>query len=396
MSAGEFISTKITRRECLALGSLAIAGACGRRKSTGYPGYALIATAGDDGLGVVDLTGFELLRPIPLGAPPTAVLPGGPSGHSYVLTPSTGTIHVLDPALKVVRSRKLADEVSEVRLTSDGKHLVMRSGRSQELIQADAASLRVTRRYRLAAPPAGLDVPPIRYDGRLSPSYAAVSTGKHGTVEFFDLTTGQRSKAQLPGEPGALRFRADGERLLVANLQGPSLTALNTPSLEVIADLPLAMRPENLCFNFDQGQLFVSGAGMDGVAIVFPYTTLEVEQTVLAGRDPGIMACSANPAYLFVASNSGSDVSILDIQSRKVIGNVDTGQHPAYITITPDSQYALVLDGKTGVMAVIRIGAIQANMSNAFKMRYKAVASLFTMLPVGANPVHAAVGPKPA
>ena len=52
------------------------------------------------------------------------------------------------------------------------------------------------------------------------------------------------------------------------------------------------MQPENLCFNSDQGQLFVTGEGMDGVAIVFPYNTLEVEQTVLAGRDPGVMACS--------------------------------------------------------------------------------------------------------
>jgi DNA-binding beta-propeller fold protein YncE len=190
---------------------------------------------------------------------------------------------------------------------------------------------------------------------------------------------------------GALRFRADGERLLVANLHERCISALTTPDLQTIADLPLAMQPENLCFNADQGQLFVSGKGMDAVAIIFPYNALEVDQTVLAGRDPGVMACSENPPYLFVGSDSGSDVSILNIDSRKMIGIVDAGQRPTFIAVTPDSQYALVLSQRAGTMAVIHIAAVAANAGNAAKWRNKLTAGLFTLLPVGDRPVHAAI-----
>ncbi len=206
----------------------------------------------------------------------------------------------------------------------------------------------------------------------------------------------------MAGAVGTIRFRADGQMLLVANLQDRSLTALNVPSLEVIADLPLAMRPQNLCFNADKGQLFVSGEGMDGVAIVFPYDTVEVEQTVLAGRDPGVMTCSADPSYLFVGSHSGSDVCILNVDTRKVIGLVDTGAQPTYITTTPDSQYALILDQKAGDMAVIHIPAIEDKLRSveaisSYRVHsslFKQGASLFTMLPVGEKPVHAAVIPQ--
>jgi WD40 repeat protein len=372
-------SVQITRREWIAGTGVLLSSACGRPKGTGYAGYALIATSGEDSVAVVDLTAFRLLKAIRLGAQPTAVLPAGSSGHSYVLTPATGSVHLIDGALQRTSSRQLADHLSEMRLTSDGKRLLAIAPNSHEVIEADAISLRVLRRHKLDAPAVDLDLAPAQY--------AAVSTGDHRTVELFHLETGQRWRAQMTGLTGTVRFRADGEVLLAANLQDRSLTALNVPSLEVIADLPLAMTPHNLCFNADQGQLFVSGEGMDGVAIVFPYNTLQVEQTVLAGRDPGVMACSAEPAYLFVGSHSGSDVCILDVDTRKVIGIVDIGEQPTYITTTPDSQYALVLDERAGDLAVIHIPAIRPN-------RQKTGASLFTMLPVGEKPVHAAVIPR--
>ncbi len=374
----------MTRREWMALSALLISSGCGPKRGTGYAGYALIATSGDDSLGVVDLNAFRVLDPIPLGARPTAVVPGNPATHSYILTPETGSVHVLDGTLRVARSQKLGEELSEIRITPDGGRLLAISATGRELIEADSSSLKVLRRHKLAGEPVSLDV--------AQGSLAAVSTGEAGIVQLFDLTRGRYGQAGMSGPIGAVRFRADGQRLLVANLHDWGLTALTVPSLESIAELPLAMQPQNLCFNADAGQLFVSGAGMDGVAIVFPYTPLEVEQTVLAGRDPGVMACSAEPALLFVGSNSGSDVCILSIDTRKVIGFVDVGQQPTYITITPDNQYALLLDRAAGVMAVIRIPAISVDPSIVRRVE-RPPAALFTMLQVGDQPVHAAVVP---
>ena len=372
---------RTTRREWLALAGLAVSAACGRKKGTGFPGYLLIATSGENNLAVVDLVTFRLQKPVPLGARPTAVIPGIPANHSFVLTPATGSVHLLDASLKLVRSSRLADELSEIRVTPDGKRLLAISARERQLLEVETRSLQVLARHKFDAPPIDLDV--------ASGTYAAVSTGQHGTVELFQLDARRRWRAPMPGRIGAVRFRADAQRLLVANLHDRALTALTVPALEVIADLPLAMQPENLCFNSDEGQLFVSGQGADGVAIVFPYSPLGVDQTVLAGRDPGVMSCSASPAYLFVGSNTGSDVCILNINTRKLIGIVDVGQQPTYITTTPDSQYALVLDERAGALAVIHIPAIRAN-------RNKTGASLFTVIPVGEKPVHAAVVPRTA
>jgi DNA-binding beta-propeller fold protein YncE len=386
----------ITRREWIAFTGLAVSSACRPRKGTGFPGYALVSNSGDDSVAAVDLTGFRVVRIIPLGAPPHQVLLAS-KGQSFVLTPTTGTIHVLNPDLRVLKSRRFSDNLSAMCLSPDGNTLIGTAPKARELIVADAHSLSLVHRYKLTAEPASLDVPPPPTAAEGSkPTYVAVSSGRDGSVELFNYATGERWKSELSGSFGAVRFRADGQRLLIANLQERCISALTTPDLQTIANLPLAMSPENLCFNADQGQLFVSGEGMDAVAIIFPYNPLEVEQTVLAGRDPGVMACSDNPGYLFVGSNSGSDVCILNIDSRKVIGIVDTGQCPSYISVTPDSQYALVLSKTGGTLAVIHIPAVLTKAGDPDKWRNKATAGLFTLLPVGDRPVYLAVVPRSA
>lgn len=361
------------------LGVAATAGlltACGRRKATGYPGFALIATAGSSSVAAVDLMSFRLTKTIPLHAPPARIIAA--EDRSYVLTPADGSVHVIDSRLELVASERVSDAVLNLKLTSDGERLLALTPR--ELIVTDATSLRVLQRHRLKAKPFDLDV---SKDDRV-----AISFMTEGIVELIDLGTGARRHLGMPGEIGAVRFRADGQVLLVANWQDRSLTALDVPTLQTIADLPLAMRPENLCF-WGTGQLFISGAGMDGIAIVYPYHTLQVDQTLLAGHEPGVMAsCGGDlpneaPAYLFVASRAASSVCIVSVDSRKAIGYVEVGEEPCFITVTPDNQYALILQ-LSGDMAVIRIPSIRAN-------RFKSGAALFNMIPVGEEPVAAAV-----
>jgi DNA-binding beta-propeller fold protein YncE len=371
----------LTRRGLLAGGAFAIASACGRSRATGYPGYALVSTAGENSIAAVDLNSFQVTKKIRLNASPSVVI--ADSKRVYALTPATGTVHLLDmEGLAKGASLRLADQVDSIRLTPDGKMLAAISSKSRDLILADVESHRVVRRVRLENEPLDLD---LSFYSRTKGIYAAISEGVSGVVESVELATGKRARTDLDGELGNLRFRSDGQILLVANCRDRTLVALDSQTLQTICELPLAMRPENLCFSADQGQLFVSGSGMDGVAIVFPFHTPEVEQTVLAGRTPGAMACCGpNPSYLFVASRTGSEISILNVGTRKMIALTQAGQQPKQITVTPDQQYALILNEASGDMAVIRIPNIKGT-------RLKTGASLFAMVPIGDTPVDTAI-----
>jgi YVTN family beta-propeller protein len=93
---------------------------------------------------------------------------------------------------------------------------------------------------------------------------------------------------------------------------------------------------------------------------------------------------AASDQYLFVASPQSGDVSILDIGTQKVIGVQHVGSDPGFIVVTPGDQYALVLNRKSGDVAVLR-GEVAPN-------RYKERrGKLLTVIPVGSKPVSAAV-----
>ena len=128
----------------------------------------------------------------------------------------------------------------------------------------------------------------------------------------------------------------------------------------------------------------MTGEGKDAVVIAYPYQT-EIGETILAGHAPGAMAVVG--PYLLVANPETNSVTVLDINYRKLAAVVQVGQEPCEILITPDNQYALVLNRKSGDLAVIRISALAAS---ARVRRYKS-APLFTLIPVGQKPVSAAV-----
>jgi DNA-binding beta-propeller fold protein YncE len=84
-----------------------------------------------------------------------------------------------------------------------------------------------------------------------------------------------------------------------------------------------------------------------------------------------------------VANPQSGDVTILDLPTRRAIARASAGQEPAFIVITPDNQYALVLNRRSGDMAVIRVAAVTAKRTRS--------APLFTVIPVGSRPVSVAV-----
>ena len=380
----------VTRREVIVTTSLAACFACSRRRATGFPGSALITLAGENSLAFVDLNTFHLSHKLDLGSPPSAV--SADQERAYVLTPATGTVHLVDPdRYQTIGAVHLGARIDLLRLTPTRGRIVGASQGHRELVIADVLTRKLLRRVKLEASPIDIDIPLHPKSGRIR---AAISEGSSGVVELVDLETGSQRKCQLAAQLGSIRFRDDGRILFVANYSDRTLVVLDGETLQTISELSLPLRPENLCFTADQGQLFVSGSGMDGIAIVFVFDTIEVDQTVLAGRAPGAMACSASPKYLFVASRTGSEISILNIDSRKTIALAQAGERPSRIVITPDQQYALILDEGSGDMSAIRIPSIRGN-----RLRSPGIAtasssggaSLFAMIPVGQAPSDIAI-----
>ncbi|HTX38530.1 MAG TPA: hypothetical protein VME43_26060 [Bryobacteraceae bacterium] len=379
----------ISRRALLAAAGLTAA--CGRPKATGYRGYCFVANSGSRSVAVVDLTRFQVRRQIPLDAAPSLVLPHPTAAKVYVLASGTGTVYEIDAvSLTVKRRARAGNTAAGMQVSAAGDSLWVLYSDPASLVELPFASLQPRRPIHLPAPPDSFDLNrPVKGDPQAPLPMAAVASRKDSVLLLVSLGAGSiQNQAAAGVEPSLLRFRADGRQLIAGSAAARNLSIFDVPTLKPVVRLPLPMSPRHFCFNHDQGQLFVSGEGVDAVAIVYPFRT-EVAETMLAGRAPGAMQTTDNPALLMVANPETSSVTVLDFDNlgKKLVAVVQVGQNPCDIVITPDQQYALVLNGTSGDMAVLRIYALTDPDPSR---RYRPT-PLFTLIPVGEGPVSAAV-----
>jgi DNA-binding beta-propeller fold protein YncE len=369
--------TPISRRTLLLSPALVLA-ACRKPKATRFPGFCFVANQEGRSVGVVDLSSFRVRKQIHLDAAPTLVLRHPQRPTVFVLAPQTGTVYEIDAvSLDVGRTARAGSQAVDMQVSPRGDALWVLYRDPAALIEVPLDSLRPGRRIRLSAPPDGFD---LSRDNR-----AAIASRQDRNIVIASLTGAAIERTIAAGaEPSIVRFQSDGKQLIAGSRPDRSVTISDVSTGKTVVRLPLPLEPRHFCFTRDGGQLFISGDGMDAVVIVYPYQT-EVEETILAGHAPGVMAITdTSPSYLLVANPETSGIMVFDVDTRKLVAVVQVGRQPGSILVTPDNQYALVLNEKSGDLAVIRI------FSLAGRYRYKP-APLFNLIPVGEKPVSAAI-----
>lgn len=378
------VSRLLSRRYLLASSAAALAG-CSRPRATSFPGYCFVANRGSRSVSAIDLRRFRVRRQIPLDAEPGQVVPHPTAPNVFVLAPGAGTVYEVQAAsLGVSRRAKAGNQAVGMQLSPRKNALWILYRDPAALVELPLDSFKPGRHISLDAPPSAFDLTDAGNEQR-----RAAIAADDGRIVLVSLDSGAVERAIAGGGPASLmRFRMDGKSLVVGHRDDRSLSIFDVSTGKTVVRLPLAVEPRHLCVNSDGGQMFISGPGMDAVVIVFPYST-EIWQTVLAGRAPGAMAVTETPPFLMVANPDTDSLTVLDVSTQKLVAVVQVGRQPGQVLLTPDQQYALVLNELSGDLAVIRTYSLRAPQLSV-KARFKS-APVFTMIPVGEQPVSAAV-----
>jgi hypothetical protein len=366
-----------------ALLPLALAGACARQRGSGYHGWAFVALQGSrPGIVAVDLRGFHVRKRIPLDAAPSSIFPhpDPASGRVLALVPQARRIEEIDVrSLSLTRSFSLPAPPIAAKPGIDGRSIWSLTAHPPAIHGTDLTTAKPIRTIPLPGTPASWDLHPRQP--------AAAVALQSGELLFLDLRTGAVHQAgAISADPGPLVFRSDGRLLLAADRTERALSVFDFATRDRLVDLPLALRPDRLCMLSNGGQIFLTGHGHDAVVIAYPYRT-EIAQTTLSGRRPAEMAASEAPPYLFVSNPDAGSVTVFNIASQKVMAVTGVGIRPGPLAITPDQQYALVLHTGSGDLGVIRIASITSRRAKS--------APLFTMVPIGEQPVGMSIIPSP-
>ncbi|MEO6015627.1 MAG: cytochrome D1 domain-containing protein [Polaromonas sp.] len=302
------------------------------------------------------------------------------AGRVYVANEEADTISVFDAAsFKSIANVRVGRKPHNVQVSPDGRfvwvtnngeadtptgaaaHQAMAKDEHEAMAGAGAVWIIDTHNDAVVAKiPVGLHPAHVVLapDGRL----AYVTNGGDNTVSVVDIPA-QRVVANIAvGKfPHGIRLSPDGRQAYIANLKGDTVSVVDTDSQKEVMQIPVGKGPAQVGFTPDARLAFVSLSEENAVAVIDP-ATRKVIRKLAVGAVPIQLFATPDSRTLLVANQGtrkkpGHTVSVIDLQSLKVVGTIGTGFGTHGVAIDRTGQYAYVTNTYAGSVSVLDVKA---------------------------------------
>lgn len=281
--------------------------------------WLYVASARGDDAGIVDMNSFKVVGDIKAGERVHGVCID-PSGLRLFLTvESDHTLRIVDTVTRsTVGEVKLSGKPNQCAVTPNGKLVVVpiRDGDSVEIV--DVTQQKVLKSLPIKEPHNALNTGSNRY--------MYVSSMGSNEVDVIDLEKMEFAEhIPVGGRPRPYVISPDGKTMYVAlaNLHG--FTIVDIPSKKVVDRVVMPSKHANL-----------------------RPLKFETQDTLTHG-----LALTPDGRELWVSSLLDDCVYIYDVESKKIIGSVRTGDGPNWIVTTPDGKYVIVSNTDTDDVSII-------------------------------------------
>jgi len=294
-------------------------------------------------------------------------------GHVRIIqTNSAGdNVHIIDPATNKVVGEITGIEVGHgAAAAPDGSHIYVSNEADSTLDVVDGKTLRVTSKVPLSGHPNNIS---ISKDGRRV--FVAIRETS-GVVDVIDTVALQRVKSiPVKGAVHNTYVTPDGRYVIAGSIAGKSATAIDVQTEQVAwaMDFDLGVRPMAFETNADGStkRMFVQLSDLNGFAVVDFATHKELRRIELPKLPPGKtpvleggnashgMAVTADGKKLVVDSRLNSAVYVYALPDLTLLGAVDVGRSPDWVTLTPDSKMAYVANAGSNDVSVVDLVALK-------------------------------------
>jgi YVTN family beta-propeller protein len=278
-------------------------------------------------------------------------------------------IHVIDPL-----SNKVAGEIKGIPVnhgaaaSPDGKRLYFSSEAEVMLDVVDTKTLAITKKIPLSGRPNNISISP---DGRYV--YVAIAV-QPGAIDVIDTVSLEKVKTVAhQGGVHNVYVTPDGKYFIAGSIAGRKLTVFDAKTDQPAWTIfDVGVRPIAFETNPDKStkRLFVQLSDFHGFAIVDFAQHKEVGRVSLPelpvdqrdtspnnGAPSHGIGVSPDGKTLWVTSRQNSAVYAYSLPDVKLLGGVDIGKSPDWVTFTPDSKLVYVSSGGAGTVSAIDIAS---------------------------------------
>ena len=298
-------------------------------------------------------------------------LTGSASTVRIVQTNSAGdNISLIDPVTNKVVAEITGIEVNHgAAVAPDGSRFFFSNEADHTLDVVSGKTLEVTKKVTLSGRPNNVA---ISKDGRHV--YVAIVSG-NGALDVIDAVSLNRIKS-IPTRGGVHNtfVTPDGKYVIAGSIIGKNLTAIDGKTEEPVWSLDFNAGVRPIAFekksDGSTGRLFVQLSDFHGFAIVDFETHRETGRIVLPevpvaqrhteglqGSPAHGIGVAPDGKTLWVNSKMNSHVYAYSLPDLKLLGGVHVGDHPDWLTFTPDSKSVYVANAGSNSVSVVDVAS---------------------------------------
>jgi YVTN family beta-propeller protein len=289
-----------------------------------------------------------------------------------IQTNSAGdNVHIIDPLTNTVVGQITGIEVGHgAAAAPDGSRIYISNEADSTLDVVDGRTLRVTNKIPLSGHPNNIAA------GRDGHRVYVAIREPPGAVDVIDTIALQRVKSiPVKGAVHNTFMTPDGRYVVAGSIEGKNATIIDAQMEQAVwvMDFDLGVRPMAFEPNTDGStrRMFVQLTEFNGFAVVDFATRKELMRIELPKLGPGKtpvleggnashgLAVTADAKKLVVDSRLNSAVYVYSLPDLKLLGSVDVGTAPDWVTLTPDSKVAYVANAGSNSVSVVDLIALK-------------------------------------
>ena len=316
-----------------------------------------------DEVAVIDTSTNQVVTHIPVGTFPIRIAMTPDRLKAFISDARSGTISVLDTVAQTnIATIPVSSEPGESAVTPDGGRLfvVHQDSRDPNHCPVDVIDTATNLVITTVLIP-GQRAKDILFtlDGRFA--YIANTLGE---VDAIDTTTYQITRIRTGRGSRRLCISPAGDRVYVANNNGASVSAIDTPTKQVIATIPVGQSPMGIAITPNGEEVYVTNQH-DGTVSVIDTTTLTVIATIPTGIHCQRVVITRDGAKAFVQNKESNSVSAINTATHTVSATLPVGHHPWTILASPDDRKLYVCNGGDTTVTVIDIPSLTVSATIA-------------------------------
>ena len=293
-------------------------------------GVVAVALSGRDSVALFDAQTLDRVATLPVGNDPHEIAASPDGRRAYVANAHDTTISVLDVASapRVAATWFLPDSirVHDVAVSADGATVWAASGERQVVLELDAVSGRLRRRF------------PIERAG----GWMLETGGPGGTLVIANLEGGAVTllapetgrQTVFPGREGEIDAAAtvDGREIWAVNFRNDTLTVFDGQSGGVLHRRRSGAGSERVIFTPDGRSAITVNSG-DSTLVVFEVQSKRAAGTVAVAGGPKVIALSRDGRRAYVTHPERGALTLIDVPSMTVLRSVPVPGTPDGVAV---------------------------------------------------------------